>query len=88
MRSWIATVVVLGVAAAIAYMTISMDANHVECEACIEFEGRTRCGMVRGVNREEAKIAAVMNACSSIAHGVTETIACQRTIPRSFSCIP
>lgn len=58
----------------------------VECEACLEFEGRRACRTVRASTREEAEQGAVMNACALLAGGVTSSLACQGTPPRSLRC--
>ncbi len=59
-----------------------------ECEACLEFEGRSACRTVAAAKREEAEQQAVQNACALLASGVTQILACQRTEPTSLRCRP
>jgi hypothetical protein len=58
----------------------------VTCEVCIEFHGRTSCQPAAGTSREEAIRTASSIACSQLAAGRTESIACERTPPKSLMC--
>ena len=59
----------------------SLDYHQFEVESCITYKGRRACGTAAGANREEALRSAANNACSRIASGMTENIACSRTEP-------
>jgi len=63
-----------------------MTPGQVACEVCIEFHGRVECRKATGKDRQEAEMAAAGTACSLIAGGVTEGIACQNTTPKSATC--
>jgi hypothetical protein len=58
----------------------------VTCEVCIEFRGRTSCQPAAGTTQEEAIRTATSIACSELAAGRTENIACDRTPPKSLTC--
>jgi hypothetical protein len=58
----------------------------VRCEVCIRFDGRDACRAVDGANEDEARRAAITNACALLASGVTQTMACERTPPTRVSC--
>ena len=81
----LSAVFVVGVVAMLVYMSIGY---HVyEVELCITFEGRRACGTAAGANREEAMRAAANLACSSIASGMSDDIACGRTEPDTIRWI-
>ncbi len=65
----------------------SLDYHQFEVESCIIYKGRRACGTAAGADREEALRAAANNACSSIASGMTENIACSRTEPDTIRWI-
>ena len=60
--------------------------DQVDCEVCVEFHGRTSCQRAAGVNQEEAIRTALGIACTELATGRTENIACDRTPPKSVLC--
>jgi len=64
----------------------TMGLAKINCEICIEFHGRTSCGLAAGMNRDEAVKSAVSVACSDLAAGRTENIACESTPPKTMSC--
>lgn len=61
----------------------SLGLGRVTVEACIEFKGRTGCGTAAAPTEEEAIRTASDNACALIASGMTDSIACSRTPPKS-----
>lgn len=77
-----------GVVAAIGFILYStMGLNKVQCDVCIEFRGRTACAPAQGLTPEEALASAKRVACTDIASGRDETIACTETTPpKSLSC--
>jgi hypothetical protein len=58
----------------------------VSCEVCVEFHGRTSCQPAAGTSQEEAVKTAEGIACTELASGRTENIACERTPPKSVTC--
>jgi hypothetical protein len=52
-------------------------------EVCITFHGRQACRVASGPTQAEAIRTATDNACALVASGVTETMACGRTVPDS-----
>jgi len=58
----------------------------VNCEICLEFHGKTSCQRAAGTNEEEAIRTAGGIACSELATGRTENIACERTPPKTAMC--
>jgi hypothetical protein len=56
------------------------------CEVCIQFHGQSKCRSAKGASREEARRAAIDNACAFLASGVTDSIACANTVPSSERC--
>lgn len=73
-----------GFVALIVYGTLQIPT--VECEVCITFRGRSECRTVGGASSNEARAAAVTNACALISSGVTDTLACERTPPSKVQC--
>ncbi len=71
------------VAAAIYYSTASLAAYRVE--VCMEFRGNTSCGKASGSTEKGAQRAATGIACSSLASGVTDSMACDQTPPKSVT---
>ena len=62
----------------------SLGLGEVKVEVCIEFKGRTGCGTAAAPTEEEALRTAADNACALIASGMTDSIACSRTEPKSI----
>jgi len=74
----------IGVLAYFAYLTMSP--NVVSCDVCIEFHGRTECRKASGKDEAEAERSAAGTACSLLAGGVADSIACQNTPPAKKMC--
>ncbi|GIW46021.1 MAG: hypothetical protein KatS3mg077_3303 [Candidatus Binatia bacterium] len=66
----------------------SMHAAGYRCEVCVTFRGQQACRVVEGPTELEARSAAINNACALLAAGVTETLACERTLPDRAECSP
>jgi len=64
----------------------SFHAGEVECEVCITFEGRDACRTVAGKTEEDGMRGAVTNTCALLSSGVTDTLRCERTLPRKAEC--
>jgi hypothetical protein len=60
----------------------------VTCEVCVTFRGATTCRKGASGTREAAIQSAVTSACSNMAGGMTEVIACENTKPDRTSCAP
>jgi hypothetical protein len=84
-RNAIVTLVVL--LPVIGYVVYSsFQVNDFECEVCITFAGRDECRTVQGKTQEEAMRGAVNNTCALLASGVTDSMRCERTVPRTAHC--
>ena len=59
--------------------------KHV-CEVCIVYKGQDACRKADGSTVEEARRTATDMACAGMAFGMTESLSCQRTEPKSVSC--
>jgi hypothetical protein len=62
----------------------SLGLGRVTVEVCVEFKGQTNCGTAAAPTEEEAIRTATDNACGTISSGVTESIVCSRTTPKSI----
>jgi hypothetical protein len=87
LKPWVASLAAAGLLAAITWMTLH-EGSGVSCEVCMDYQGGSNCAVARAPVREEALQGAIMSACSTISHGVTETLGCQRTEPRELHCSP
>ena len=59
----------------------SMNLAKVRLEVCVQFNGKTNCKTASAVSEEFARQTATSNACGEIAFGVTETVACEHSVP-------
>jgi len=64
----------------------TMNLKKVECEVCVDFEGRKKCLTVRGEDEAQAMQTAKENACSFVTNGRTEGFRCSQTPPASVKC--
>jgi len=71
------------VIAAIYYSTPTRGAHRVE--VCMEFNGMTSCRIASASTQEFALRTATTNACATIASGVTDSMACDRTEPKKVT---
>ena len=62
--------------------------RQVECEVCVELDGRTKCLIVRGEDEQQAIQTARDGACSFITAGRAEVIRCSGKPPTSYRCKP
>jgi hypothetical protein len=77
----------LGFAGLIIFIIYSATSlGQVNCEICVEFHGRVSCQRGAGTNQEEAVRTAQGIACTELASGRTESIACERMPPKSTVC--
>jgi 3-deoxy-D-manno-octulosonic acid (KDO) 8-phosphate synthase len=56
------------------------------CEVCIDYKGQSACRKAEGATSDEARRTAVDLACAMLAAGMTDSLACQRTEPKSVTC--
>jgi hypothetical protein len=66
------------------YASVSL--GRESCEVCIAYEGRSACRKAEGTSVEEARRTATDMACAVLASGMTESLHCQRTEPKSVRC--
>jgi hypothetical protein len=74
---------VIIVVGALVYSTMTLGTHRVE--VCMEYNGMTSCRTVSGSKRDETLRTAVSNACATIASGVTDSMACDRTEPKKVT---
>jgi len=71
----------------LAYLILSLGSlDVVECEVCVEFQGRTDCRRASGPTEEAAIRTGTDNACALLGNGRDELITCGATPPVSVSC--
>jgi hypothetical protein len=80
----IAILFALAVLATLIYS--SMNLRQYSCEVCITYQGQNNCATASGTSREEAVRTASDVACAPIANGMTESIQCSNTPPKSVNC--
>ena len=77
----------VGVVLFLAFIIYSlMGVAQVSCEVCITFRGQTACSTAHGVDANEAQRTATHVACTSLASGMTDSIACGNTTPVRLMC--
>lgn len=64
----------------------TLSAQKHECSVCVEFHGRRNCAAASNETEEAALRAAQTTACGTIASGMDQSIACDRTPPISQQC--
>ena len=79
--------IIIMVAALIALIVFStLSLGGYTCDVCMEFRDAAKCRSAKGSSAEEAKRTAIDNACAFLASGVTGSIACTNTPPKSVRC--
>lgn len=66
------------------YSTLS--AQKVECEVCVEYNGRRNCATASHETEEQAARSAQTTACGPITSGMNDVIACGNRPPVSRVC--
>jgi hypothetical protein len=84
--SWVALAGLTTIIGIVVYT--SLHVGGVRCEVCIDFQGRSACRAVDGATDQDALAAARTNTCAQLASGVTDTMACERTVPTRADCHP
>jgi hypothetical protein len=64
----------------------TLGAQHVECNACVDFGGQRNCAAASASSNAEATKSAVSTACGVLARGMDQSIACDNTKPVSLEC--
>lgn len=72
--------IVIGV---MVYSTMNLARHRVE--VCMTFGGQTSCRTASGSTQDFALRTAVSNACATIASGVTDSMACERSTPAKLT---
>jgi len=78
----IIVVFVLGVVALIAYATLHGPRYRVEI--CMFYSGQSACKTVSAKSEAAALRSGAENACADISSGVTDTMRCQQSEPKSI----
>ena len=68
----------------ILYQTVAI--RQVECNVCVDFEGRKKCLTVRGESEAEVIQTGKDNACSFVTVGRAEAFRCAGIPPASTEC--
>ena len=76
----------LGIAFIAAVIWAAFEATQIQCEVCVEFQGRSACSTAQAADAVQAEAQALSGACSQVTGGVTETLECDRTPPKTRSC--
>lgn len=64
----------------------TLSAQRVECEVCVEFQGRQNCATASAATEDEAARSAQTTACGTLAGGMAETVFCGNATPKSRRC--
>jgi hypothetical protein len=72
---------VLGV---LVYSTLQL--GQWSCEVCMTYNGMDRCATAAAPAEAEARRAATDTACAVLASGMTESLQCTNTPPKSVNC--
>lgn len=62
----------------------SMGMSSYRVEVCMEYQGHSACRTASGAEKERALRAASDNACAQISSGMTDSMACGRSVPVSI----
>ena len=72
---------ILGILGVLLYSTMNLAKFRVE--VCVTFNGRSDCRIASADTEEHALRTATSNACGLLASGVTDTLACEHSVPTS-----
>ncbi|HSM17855.1 MAG TPA: hypothetical protein VK845_12785 [Gemmatimonadales bacterium] len=81
----VATIVAI-VAFVVLLLWSTLSAQRVECEVCVEFQGRQNCATASAATEDEAARSAQTTACGTLAGGMAETVFCGNATPKSRRC--
>ncbi len=65
----------------------TLDQQKFRAEVCMDFQGRSNCAVAVGPTEDQALRTATQTACATISSGMTESMACDRTPPKSVRWI-
>ena len=74
-------VFILGVLGVLLYSTMNLAKFRVE--VCVTFNNRADCRIASADTEEHALRTATSNACGLLASGVTDSLACEHSVPTS-----
>ena len=74
-------VFILGILGVLLYSTMNLAKFRVE--VCVTFNGRSDCRIASADTEEHALRTATSNACGLLASGVTDSLACEHSVPTS-----
>ena len=81
--------VILGILFVVVVLAVlvysSMNLAQYRVEVCVAFHGQTQCRTASADSEEHALRSATSNACALISSGVTDTIACEQSVPTSVT---
>lgn len=80
----ITIVVILGFIAFLAWSTVR--SQGVECQVCVQFNGRENCATASGPSEAAAAETARSTACGPVTFGMDDAIACNNKPPATSSC--
>lgn len=85
MKGSVLTIVLLaGLVGILAWLTLG--AQQVQCEVCMDFKGRKNCATAAAATRDEAMRTGRSTACGLIVSGVRDSFACDAAQPASIRC--
>jgi hypothetical protein len=61
----------------------TLEGPRFRVQVCMSFEGRDACKIVKAHSEDGALRSAIQNACADIASGVTNTVKCEKSEPKS-----
>jgi hypothetical protein len=88
MKGWVLPVLLV-FGGFMAYMVWeSMQDKKFRAEVCVVFNGQRQCSTAIGSSETEATETAHRTACSIVAQGMTQLLACEKTAPVSEATQP
>ena len=67
-------------------MWSTMASQQVECDVCVEFNGRRNCATASAANEAQAAQSAQSTACGTVSSGMAEAVLCGDATPASRRC--
>lgn len=61
----------------------TLEGPRFRVQVCMSFGGREACKTVKAKSEEAALRSAIQNACADISSGVTDTVSCEKSEPKS-----
>ena len=78
--------ILLAVGFAALLLWSTLQAQQVECSACVTFNGQTNCATASAENETAALHSAVNTACGTLTQGMDESIRCANLPPERPRC--